>query len=137
MTAMLIKIVLKCNTSKIWYTDFSNCLIIPGRYLFEESCIRRFLIQRKCSLIFILEWTWICNNWKLIIQYRLDPTQHQSNPQLNPVFTFGVYLGFTLGLLGEVIFYSYILIHSVNLHMMNIEHMFEHIHATCIYILYL
>lgn len=49
------------------YTYFSNILIIHGRDIFVDSCIRRFLVQRKGSLIFILWWTWLSNHWKLII----------------------------------------------------------------------
>lgn len=35
---------------------------------------------------------------RVFIQYRSDPTWHQSKTELNPGFTFGVYLGLTLGL---------------------------------------
>lgn len=53
----------------IWFilNIFLNILIIHGRDIFVESCIRRFLVKRKGSLIFILWWSWISNHWKLII----------------------------------------------------------------------
>lgn len=69
---------------------FFNILIIHGRDIFVESCIRRFLVKRKGSLIFILWWTWISNHWKLIIIpgliISIDIVQRNHLDEWNDVF---------------------------------------------------
>lgn len=49
-----------------------------------------------CNLYFVID-----HLYEKKVEYRSDPTDHQSRPQLNSRFTFGVYLEFTLGLLFE------------------------------------
>lgn len=72
---------------------------VKRKYTVKEYNYKKKIVELQLVCYFKCIIINICQIFILICTVPIRPNKHQSSPQENSVFTFEVYLGFTLGLL--------------------------------------